>query len=274
MIRRWGWFFLLVCLVPFPGHALASQIVFVVKTSVTVTEQSVDVRLEIDNRGNEDALVVTPFLTLAGLKTGLETVPHVAFDGGRIWVHCFPVDELEFSAAGEYPLVLQLRFHDAYMYPYSLVNVTGVRIGERIPLEVPVAGELVAEQVAAEGTLDLRVRNTGNAPLEARLTMVSPTELVVVGDDDKLDIPAGEEQQFGSTIKNKGALPGSTHSVYAIIEYSVNGQHGVLILEESVAVASYMSNTKSRMIIAGTGLIVLLFFLVLFIEFRTEASPA
>lgn len=274
MICRWGFVFLIVYMALSPAPALASKIVLVVKTSVTVTEQSVDVRLKIENRGNEDALVVTPYLTLAGVKTALETVPHVAFDGGRIWGHSFPVAELAFPEAGVYPLVVQLRFHDSYMYPYSLVSVTGVQIGTSIPMEVPVAGEVVAGQVAGDGTLHLRVRNVVDFPLEARLTMVSPAELAVAGGSDKLSIPAGEEQQIDYAMKNNGALPGSSHNVYAVIEYSISGQHGVLILEEAVAVASALPTKKRSMIITAAGFIVLLFFIVLFIEFRAGARAA
>ena len=70
------------------------------------------------------------------------------------------------------------------------------------------------------------------------------------------------------------SLPGSRHNVYAIIEYSISGQHGVLILEEEVAVASDLSNKKRTIIIVGAGFIVLLFFLVLFIELRSGVSTA
>jgi hypothetical protein len=62
--------------------------------------------------------------------------------------------------------------------------------------------------------------------------------------------------------------------VYAIVEYSISGQHGVLVLEEGVAVASYISNKKRTIIIASAGFIVLLFFFVLFIELRAGASAA
>lgn len=274
MICRWGFVFLIVCMAFSPTPALASEIVLVVKTSVTVTEQSVDVRLQVDNRGNEDALVVTPYLTLAGVKTGLETVPHVAFDGGRIWVYSFPVGDLAFPEAGVYPLAVQLRYHDAYMYPYSLVSVTGVQIGKSLPLEVPVAGELLAEQVTDAGTLELRIRNTVDYPLETRLTMVLPAELAVAGGTGKLGIPGGEEQQINYAIKNNGALPGSSHSVYAVIEYSISGQHGLVILEKSVAVASTSANKKRRMIITGAGFIALLFCIVLFSELRAGARAA
>ena len=274
MICRWGLVLLIVCMGFSPAPAPASEIVMVVKTSVTVTAQSVDVRLEIDNRGNEDALVVTPFLTLAGVTTALETTPHIAFEGGRMWVHSFPVGELAFSEAGVYPLVVQLRYHDAYMYPYSMVSVTGVQLGKSLPLEIPVTGEMVAAQVTDEGALDLRVRNTGDVPLEARLTMVSPAELVVVADGDRLSIPAGEERQMSYAIKNNGSLPGSSHSIYATIEYSLNGQHGVVILQEGGAVTSYLSDKKRGMIITGAGFIALLFFIVLFIEFRTGVRAA
>jgi len=155
-----------------------------------------------------------------------------------------------------------------------LVSVTGVQIGESLPLEVPVAGELVAEQVTDEGALDLSIRNTGNLPLEVRLTMVSPTELIVAGDSEKLDIPAGEERQIGYAVKNNGSLPGSSHNVHAIIEYSISGQHGVVILEEGVAVASYQSNKKRTIIIVSAGFIVLLFCFVLLFEFRAGESAA
>jgi hypothetical protein len=48
----------------------------------------------------------------------------------------------------------------------------------------------------------------------------------------------------------------------------------VLVLEEGVAVASYISNKKRTIIIASAGFIVLLFFFVLFIELRAGASAA
>jgi hypothetical protein len=160
------------------------------------------------------------------------------------------------------------------MYPYSLVSVTSVQIGEGSQPEAPINGEMVAEQVTDEGTLDLRVRNTGNLPHDVRITMVSSAELPVLGDSGRLTIPDGEERQISYTLKNNGSLPGSYYNVYAIIEYSSSGQHGVVILEESVAVASYISNKKRTIIIASAGFIVLLFFVVLFIEFRTGVTAA
>jgi hypothetical protein len=155
-----------------------------------------------------------------------------------------------------------------------MVSVTGVQAGESLPIDVPVNGEMIAEQVSGEGTLDLRVRNTGGVLLDARLTMVSPAELIVEGDSGKLNVPVGEEKQISYAIKNNGSLPGSNHKVYAIIEYSISGQHGVLVLEEGIAVASYTSNKKRTMIIASAGFIVIFFFFVLFIELRAGASTA
>jgi hypothetical protein len=158
------------------------------------------------------------------------------------------------------------------MYPYSMVSVASVPLGETLPMKVPVEGELAAEQVTDAGILDLRVRNTGTLPIEARVTTAAPSELMLRGESGKLDIPAGEERQLSYTIKNNGAMPGSSHNVYALIEYSIHGQHGVVILEKSVAVAGYISTKKRRMIIASAGFIVLLFACVLFIEFHTGAN--
>lgn len=274
MSCRWGFVLLAMCMAPLPGHALAKEIVMTVTTSVTVTKQSVDIRLEVGNKGNENSRVVIPFLTLAGVATGLEAAPYIAYGGEQTWVHSFPVSDLLVPEAGAYPLVVRLRYHDTHMYPHSMVSVTSVQIGESLPLKVSVTGEMVAEQLSDEGTLDLRVRNTGTLPLDARLTMVSPTELIVTGDSGTLDIPAGEEQQVSYAIKNNGALPGSSQTVHAVIEYSIHGQHGVVILEEGVVVAKYSSNKKRRMIIASAGFIVLLFISILFIEFRAGATAA
>lgn len=274
MICRWGFVLLLVCLAPLPGYVLAAEIVMVVTTTVTVSAQSVDVRLEVGNRGNADALVVTPFVALAGMETGLESEPYIAFKGKRAWTYSFPVSDLHVPEAGAYPLVVRLRYHDAHMYPYSMVSVTSVQVGESRPVEVPVAGAMLAEQGTAEGILDLRVTNTGDSPLEARLTMVSPAGLVLEGDGGKLNIPAGKEEQISYAIKNNGSLPGSRHNIYATIEYTVSGQHGVVILEEGVAVASSQVNKKRTIIIVSAGIIALLFFLVLFIELRAGVSTA
>jgi hypothetical protein len=274
MTCRWRLVLLMVCMASIPAHVLATTIVMIVETSVTVTDQSVDVRLEVGNQGDEDALVVTPFFALAGVETGLEAVPDIAFGGKRIWTHSFPVGDLEFPEAGTYPLVVRLRYHDAHMYPYSMVSAVSVQVGEGLPEIVPLTGELTSEQVSGEGTLDLRVSNTGHSPLEARITMISPTELVVAGDSGKLNIPAGKEKQISYAVKNNGSLPGSNHIVHAIIEYSTSGQHGVVILEEGVAVASYIANKKRTIIIASAGFIALLFFFVLFLEFRAGASAA
>jgi len=167
MICRWGFVLLLVCLAPLPGYVLAAEIVMVVTTTVTVSAQSVDVRLEVGNRGDEDALVVTPFLMLGGVKTGLQAAPFIAFKGERIWTHSFPFSDLLIPEAGAYPLVVRLRFHDAHMYPYSMVSATSVQVGESIPLKVPVAGEMVAGQVTDEGILE-EARGNGRG-LQGRL---------------------------------------------------------------------------------------------------------
>lgn len=274
MICRWRLVLLLVCMASFPGHAMATKIVMVVKTSVTINDKSVDVRLEVSNKGDEDSLVVTPFLTLAGVETGLEAAPYIAFKGGRIWGHSFPISDLAVSEGGTYPLIVRLHYHDANMYPYSVVNAMSVQIGESLPNDVPIEGEMIAEQVTEEGTLALRLKNTGLSPLEAQLTMVSPTELMLVGDSGTLNIPVGEEKHISYTIKNNGSLPGSNYNVLAIIEYSISRQHGVVILEEGVAITNYISNKKRTLIIASAGFIVLLFFAVLFIEFRAGVSAA
>jgi hypothetical protein len=274
MTCRWGFVLLLACMAPLPGHALATEIVMALTTTVTVTRQSVDVRLVVANNGDEDALVVTPFLAFAGVETGLEDAPDIAFNGGRIWTHSFPVSDLLIPETGTYPLVVRMRYHDAYMYPYSMVSVTSVRIGENLPVDVPLSGEMAAGQVRGEETLDLRVRNTGISSLEARLTMISPAGLIVTGDTGTLNIPAGEEKRISYIIKNNGSLPGSNRNVYALVEYSAGGQHGVLVLEESVAVGNDDPGKKRRIIIASAGLIVLLFLFVLFIERRTGAGAA
>jgi len=274
MTCRLGFVLLIACMAISPGYALAKKIVMVLQTSVTVTEQSVDVRLEVSNKGDEDAFAVTPFLALAGVEAGLEEAPDIAFNGGRIWTHSFPVSDLLVNKTGTYPLVVRLRYHDAYMYPYSMVSVASVRIGENLPVNVPLSGEMAAGKVSGEGTLDLQVRNTGISSLEARLAMVSPAGLIVAGDTGTLNIPAGEEKQVSYIIKNNGSLPGSNHNVYALVEYSGDGQHDVLVLEESVAVGSDDSGKKRRLIIASAGLIVLLFISVLFIELRTGVGTA
>lgn len=274
MICRWAFIISIACMAFSPGYALATKIIMVVETSVTVTDQSVDVRLEVNNIGDEDALVVTPFLSLAGVETGLGATPYIAFEGGRVWAHSFPVNDLTVPEDGKYPLIVRLRYHDAYMYPYSMVSAMKVQIGKSLPAKAPLAGEMVAEQVTEEGALELRVKNTGLLPIEGQLTMVSPTELVVVGNSGKLNIPVGEERQFGYVIKNNGALSGSSHNLYAIIEYSISGRHGVIIMNENVAIASYLSSKKRTIIIASSGFIVLLFFAVLFFELRAGGSAA
>jgi len=274
MTCRWRFVLLLACMALLPGHAHATEIVMTLTTTVTVTRQSVDVRLVITNNGDQNALVVIPYLAFAGVETGLEAEPYIEYGGERTWFHSFPLSDLRVPEAGTYPLVVRLQYHDAYMYPYSMVSVSSVRIGNNLPVKVPVSGKMAAGRVSGEGTLDLRVRNTGISPFEARLTMVSPDGLVVTGDTGILNIPAGVEKQISYIIKNNGSLPGSNHNVYALVEYSSDGQHDVLVLEDSVAVGSDVSGKKRSVIIASTGFIVLLFFLVLFIELRKGAGAA
>lgn len=274
MICRLMLVFSIMCVAFSPGNAMATKIIMVVKTSVTVTDKSVDVRLEVDNTGDEDALVVTPFLALAGVETGLEATPYIAFEGQRAWSHSFPMSDLNVPGQGTYPLVVKLRYHDANMYPYSMVSVMGVQIGEPSPVDVAVTGKMTAGKIAREGRLDLHVSNTGSLPLDAELTVVSPAELSVVGNGGGMNFTAGEEKQISYAIINNGALPGSSHIMYAIIEYSVGGQHAVAILQDSVAVASDIPDKKRSLIITGAVFMVFVFFIVLFVEFRTGVRGA
>ena len=274
MICRLMLVFSIMCVAFSPGNAMATKIIMVVKTSVTVTDKSVDVRLEVANTGDEDALVVTPFLALAGVETGLEATPYIAFEGQRAWAHSFPMNDLNVSGQGTYPLVVKLRYHDANMYPYSMVSVMGVQIGEPSPLDVPVTGKMTAGKIAREGRLDLHISNTGSMPLDAEVTVIPPAELSVVGDGGVMNITAGDEKQISYAIKNNGALPGSSHIMYAIINYSVEGQHGVAILQDDVAVASYIPDKKRSLIITGSVFLFLLFCIVLLVEFRTGVRAA
>ena len=274
MICRWGFALLVACMATLPGHALATEIGMVVTTTVTVTGQSVDVRIKAANNGDEIARAVTPFLALAGVETGLQAAYNIESERERTWFHSFPLGDLAVPGPGTYPLVVRLRYHDAYMYPYSMVSATGVRIGERLPEYTPIEGEMLAEQVAGEGTLDLRVRNTGPVPLDTRLTLVTPTGLVATADSEVLNLPAGEERRIGYTLRNNGSLSGSSHGVFALVEYSTGGQHGVFIMEESITVGDHVPGKMRRIVIVSAVLIVLLFFLVFVIESRTGETAA
>ena len=80
--------------------------------------------------------------------------------------------------------------------------------------------------------------------------------------------------QTGYTLKNNGAMPGSRHNVYAVIEYSLDGQHGMVVLEQAVAVANAIPGKKRLLIISSAGFIALVFIFVLLFEFRTDAGAA
>jgi len=116
-------FFCLYVTFACPGILCAANIAMVSRMSASPGEDCIEVKVELANRGDADALMVFPYLKLGREETILSHAPRLEPNSLHQWSHRFEMKSLGFKSRGCYPLFLRTNYHDVNMYPFSMPEI-------------------------------------------------------------------------------------------------------------------------------------------------------
>jgi len=195
--------------------AWAAQPLIEVQTRVQRGEGWTEIGLTLWNTSNQPILQAEPILELAGASARPEVVDTIPVGSRASWTYRFADEELELSRPGVHPLSVTIQYHDWAMFPYSVVDLSQVEIGqsqERPELEA---------QLSALGSSELllQLRNTGAEAIPLQVRLVLPVEIQPRDGRSDLRLEAGETRELAFEIDNQRAVPGSIYRVFAVIEY-------------------------------------------------------
>jgi len=189
-----------------------------IRLAQTLTAHLEDGRLtltvQVENQGSEPALDVQPivhFLGRAHPLPALERLQARAFYRQR-W-------EAPVPGPGDYGLLVDLRYH-------------GPRAGYSLPAYIQVPAE------SRPGTLEmglgrgergpfLLLKNHGETPVPATLTVLAPWELGLTPPPKEVTVPAGGERLLELHFASLDVGHQSTALIHALADYDQDGRHRI-----------------------------------------------
>ena len=108
-------------LLPVSGYG--SYISMVMQTTITASPEKVEVKIKVQNKGDEPAVAIYPELQLGSAEVKLARLNKMAVNDSNQWTHTFLPGEIGLKLNGTYPLLITLIYHDLNMYAMSMPEV-------------------------------------------------------------------------------------------------------------------------------------------------------
>ena len=198
----------------------ASFITMQTTTSITTSEESIQLNISTINKGDEPAYNVQFIADIDGKKATSEVKQRLEVD------EKFVFDKLvknPLEKKGTYPLILTTKYEDANGYPFSAISVSTFANKEASISEI--AAKLEAIELSDKGIMKLTVKNTGKTEKDLNIRLVTAKELTINNDEFELNLASKEEKTIEFEIESFSALPGSTYPIYSVIEYEEDDMH-------------------------------------------------
>lgn len=221
--------------------------------------------LSVTNSGDETARYLVPEVEFQGeAKRGSLLA---ALEGGaqHEWRLALPPP----SSPGAFPLIVRVRYVDAYGRPLSTVLVYAVRTPDCPPAAVrlafPKPWHIFIDRWAL---VRLLLENPGPTPLAGRVVTVLPAELRVQPANWPEEIPAEGRIEMPVLFENTAGQPGDFSDAYVIFEYDLGGFHQAVVEGAPVSVIDLSEKDGNRgwgpvvavILLASVGLLGLSFY--------------
>ncbi len=192
-----------------------------------VTTGNFIVKVDVTNTGDEAAydVSITPLLSEGllsePLPVGNKIEPGGTFNG-----------ELEVNlrgnvTPGEYALAVLTDYKDANGYPFSSVSIPPEKLVIRKHSNSLVSATIEGIKLPVNGkkSIKLNLRNLEDREHQVRILLFLPREFDTGKQVETVKLESRGERWLEFDLMSKGALPGSTYVIYALIEYEEDGIH-------------------------------------------------
>jgi len=272
--------YLLLCLSLiffYPSTLHATRIALVATVQVIPGEAWMEIKVTVENRGDEDALVVSPQLKLGQEEVMLDHIPKLEPKQSHQWTHQFEVRRLGFQLRGSYPLLLKTHYHDINFYPFSMPEVLLLHY-QIEPSDPPIKGSLGVESVSHTGKAMVNLSNLSQHDLSGTVELFLPSELISRTPKTLFRLAKTQDMNTTFQLENEWALKGSSYRVYAIAQWVHSNTHYTLALPQLITVKGYKSTgSVLPRIVGGVLFLIILFMATLYVEIKKasqENEPA
>jgi CARDB len=220
----------------------AKTISITLAPTAQLTDDTITVKANVANRGDEAAQSVVPTLYFGDAKVRGKGVPALP-PGGTM------EEELSLPAkvgAGRWPYRLTIDYTDANQYPFQAAHTLVVTKDSPPPPKVTIPS-IGGMTIAGSGTLEVKLKNMSADERKVTLTVQVPEGLEVTTPRQDITLDGWEEEVVSVPVENRTALAGSRLPVFAVVEYDEDGAHQTVIgqdVSEIVPAQSFFAERR------------------------------
>jgi len=256
----------------YPSTLHATRIALVAKVHVIPDQDWMEVKVTVENQGDEDALVVSPQLKLGEEEVMLHHIPKLEPNHSHQWTYRFEIRRLGFQLRGSYPLLLRTHYHDVNYYPFSMPEVLLLHY-QIEPSDPPLKGSLGVESVSHTGKAMVNLTNLSQHDLSGTVELFLPSELVSLTPKTPFRLAKAHGMETTFQLENGWALRGSSYRVYAIVQWVHSDTHYTLALPQLITVVGYKrTGSVLPRIVGGILFLIILFMATLYVEIKKVAQ--
>lgn len=189
-------------------------------TTVTMKNNEVGMRVSLANKGDEPAHNVTVNVEIMGkqLKGPLKDKLGVNEKYNEEFT-----TKVDFQKPGRYPVVVNVGYTDANLYPFTALSVALLNFKESANARV--VGIIPQTKLAKNGKIPLTVNNIDVAERKFHFRLVSPKEIFIANPEGDISVDSGADKTVSFDARNISALPGSSYPLFVLLEYEDGGYH-------------------------------------------------
>jgi len=246
---------------PLSGNA--SYINLQVKPAAVFNRQGVTVRVAVTNKGDEPAMAVQIQAALGARTAQSEAVE--SLDVGETCRAAFSLGPAP-QPPGVHTVILRTRYADANGYLFTALESIPLVTAEPDMRAQAVGVSAMSAVLWKRGKLAVTVTSGAPEPLDARLTLALPDELLCDTPTRDIRLPAGEGATVSFDIRNGHALDGSRYVVIGVLDFEQNGRHASVGTQATVAIDNPYGQDAVRK--GGLCLIIVLLCLFIVLQFK------
>lgn len=254
----------LICAVMLVAPSAASYITMSTSiSSNTFTGDSDQISVSVSQMGDEAAYEVemTPmpseYFEFEGSMRAKTMQPEEKISG------VFNASSKDNMKYGNYPLVMMTIYHDANMYPFSVVSPHTITYVDSRSSDL--FGAMKETELSKDGSTDVTftVRNLGSEARSVKAHLYLPRELGSDSGETVVQLGPKEEKEVKYRVESIGALTGSSYSIIASLEYDSESHHYTSFSSGLVKIVDKKENLNIIWILSGLFVALILLFIYL-----------
>jgi hypothetical protein len=206
------------CFVIYDNQLCAETLRLQSQLSVITKKDAMDINLTLSNKGRATAYdIVSQIRFLGKIK---DSPPIHCLSSGATETFSMRFD-LQNNMKGDYPLIVEILYHDINLYPFYSMRCTPIHIHcpkqqKKLVVHVPDI------EFSQQYNLNVQINNQGLLNKNVSVQVIVPGSFSCENNKQLRFLPIGQSVDLEYCIVKNNALPGSAHNGYVLVTYTDN----------------------------------------------------